>query len=66
MIGEQYDDGANHCHQEAIQVQPRCGGCPENVENESPDNRAHNPENDVEEDSLPLLIHDLAGYKARD
>jgi hypothetical protein len=60
MIDNQEDYCANHCDQEAIEIQARHVSRAEGVEKPAPDDRTSNSQHDIEENSFSCLVDDLA------
>src|SRR3954452_1207349 len=66
MVDDQHDDGADHRHEHAVDVEAGHAGRPELVEQEAADHRADDAEHDVEQQALALAVDNLAGDEAGD
>src|SRR3954462_12163651 len=66
MVDDQHDNGADHRHEHAVDVEAGHAGRSELVEQEAADYRADDAEDDVEQQALALAVDDLAGDEAGD
>jgi len=66
VVHPQDDYGPNHCYEQAIDVQAAYAVGAEHIEEESSNNRAYDPEDDIQKHTFPALIHDLATYEPGD
>src|SRR3954453_21151372 len=66
MVDDQHDDGADHRHEHAVDVEAGHPRRPELVEQEAADHRADDAEDDVEQQALALAVDHLAGDEAGD
>src|SRR3954468_12581111 len=66
MVDDQHDDGTDHRHEHAVDVEAGHARRPELVEQKAADHRADDAEDDVEQQALALAVDDLAGDEAGD
>src|SRR5262249_47822147 len=60
VVDEQHDHGADHRHEDAVQIYSRDAGMAELREQPSAHERAHDAEHDVDKHTLAGIVDDLA------
>ena len=66
VVDQQHHDRADHRDHHAVQIEPGDSGVPEEREDLSADDGAHDTEHDVEDQSFAGFVDDLAADKACD
>src|SRR5258706_2669978 len=66
MVDPQHDDGADHGDEHAVEIEAGHANRAEGMEDEAADQRADDPEQDVDEEAGAAPVDDLARDPARD
>lgn len=64
MIEDQHDDCSDHGDQQAVQIQACNTGGSEEAKHKAADDCANDAQDDIHEDSLAMLVDDLAGKES--